>query len=125
MVIIQMIDGSKKTVTYPSITAAGAAFDVLSNAVATTIPGTATLISISPTSGAANGDVFVTITGTNFLPSAVITIGGIPLDPTNFVSGTILQGIFDQFSLGAGTYDVVYADAAGGSATLPAAYTVT
>lgn len=124
-VIIQMTDGSTKTVTYPTIAAAGAAFTMLSNAVATTIPGAATLISISPnTMAAGTGAIVLTISGTNFLPSAVITVGGASFAITS-INGTTIQGIFNEPTLTPASYDVVYNDAAGGSDTLAAAFTVT
>jgi len=73
----------------------------------TTVPATATLSTINPTSGTAAGGTAVTITGTNFTAGATVTIGGVPLTGITVVSSTSITGATAQSSTaGAATVTV-------------------
>ncbi len=117
----------QQSVPYPTAAAAGAALRTVTLATGSAIPGNAALVSIAPNSVAANADATLLITGTDLLPSASVVIGGYTILPGNlqYLNGTSIQIQWLNFTLTAGTYSVVYTDAAGGSSTLVGAFTIT
>ena len=127
--IVLQTTAGPQTLAFSSIAAAGSAFKTLNDGIASSVPGGATIVSISPNSIAAGDSGTLTLTGTNFLPSANITVGGLNITPAiTYLNGTTISIFWeseDGTFLGAGTYDVVYSDAAGGSATLHNGFTVT
>jgi len=74
-----------------------------------------TVLSISPSTGAINSNTSVTITGTNFISGATVTIGGVSLSNVSVVSGTSITGTIDANSLSTGTKDVVVTTSSGTS----------
>ncbi len=76
-----------------------------------------TVTGVSPTTGPSSGGTSVTITGTNFTPSATVKFGATPSPSVTFVSSTELIAISPA---GSGTVDVKVTTAGGTSATSPA-----
>jgi hypothetical protein len=77
--------------------------------------------SIDPTNGPAEGGTNVTITGTNFVNGATVTIGTQNCTNTNFVSSTSLTCTTAAHTQG--TYDVKVTNPDGQIGTLPNAFT--
>ncbi|HLK32503.1 MAG TPA: IPT/TIG domain-containing protein [Terriglobales bacterium] len=85
---------------------------------------TPTINSITPTSGITNGGTSVSISGSNFVAGAKVTIGGIPASNVQVASGgTSLTAFTPAGSVGAVDVVVTNPPPSGGSATLPAGYT--
>ena len=60
-----------------------------------------TIASVSPTSGTSLGGVVITVTGTNFLPGAAVTVGGTPATEVQVVSATQLTARTPAHAAGA------------------------
>ncbi len=76
-----------------------------------------TVTGVSPNTGPFSGGTSVTISGTNFTPSATVNFGGAPSPSVTFVSSTELIAISPA---GSGTVDVTVTTAAGTSTISPA-----
>jgi IPT/TIG domain len=79
-----------------------------------------TLSGITATSGAASGNVGVTLTGTNFTGTTGVTFGGAAATSVNVVNSTTVTAVTPAHAVGA--VDVVLTTP-GGSATLSGGYT--
>ncbi len=79
-----------------------------------------TLSAISPTAGALGGGTLVTLTGTNFLSGASVTIGAVNCIGVSVLSGTSATCTTGSHS--AGATNVVFSNADSQSATLVAGY---
>ena len=74
---------------------------------------------VSPLTGQTGQTVNLTVTGTNFVPAAVITFGGIAI-PTTFVSDNTLTGAVTLSSIGFVNVGITNPPAAGGASnTVP------
>ncbi len=82
-----------------------------------------TLTSVDPATGGTNGGTTVTLTGTDFLAGASVTIGGRAATGVTRVNATTTTAVTPWGVVGAA--DIVYTAADGQSATLPAAFTYT
>lgn len=80
-----------------------------------------TVTGIDPAKGSTNGGTSVTITGTNFVAGATVTIGGAPATTANVASATSITCTTPAGT--AGAVDVVVKNADKQTATLPAAFT--
>ena len=80
-----------------------------------------TVTAISPTSGTANGGTAVTITGTNFVSGASVSLGGTAATKVNVVSSTSITATTPAHS--AGAVNVVVTNSNGESGTLTNGYT--
>jgi hypothetical protein len=83
-----------------------------------------TIISILPTSGPEAGGTLVTITGTNFLPGAAVSFGGVDATGVTVVSSTQI-GAVTPAQQSAGPVAVVVTNPDGHPATLPGGFTYT
>lgn len=79
-----------------------------------------TVLSISPTAGLTAGGTPVTITGTDFITGATVTIGGVSATSVVFVSSTTLTAVTPA---GTGTVDVVVTNPDAQFSTLVSAFT--
>lgn len=77
-----------------------------------------TVTALSVTSGPANASRAVTITGTNFTPTATVSVGGTAATGVSYVSATQLSATLPAKA--AGTYDVLVTTGSVTSATGPA-----
>jgi hypothetical protein len=80
-----------------------------------------TLASVLPQSGSTIGNTRLQVQGTNFITGTTVTVGGVSLRDLNLVNDHVLTGITGPHA--SGSVDVVVTTAAGGSATLPMAFT--
>jgi hypothetical protein len=80
-----------------------------------------TVTSIAPTSGPIAGGTSVTITGTNFVAGATVTIGGTPATGVTVVNVTTITATTPAHATGA--VDVIVANADGQSGTLTGGFT--
>jgi hypothetical protein len=105
------------------VVTSGSQSATLANAFTYTAPATPgpTLTSVSPTSGPIQGGNTITMTGTNFVSGATITIGGTPMTGVTFVSATQLRATAPWGSAGQKT--IVVTNPNGQTATLTNAYT--
>jgi outer membrane protein OmpA-like peptidoglycan-associated protein len=85
------------------------------------VSGPPTVTSISPTSGTTAGGTSVTITGTNFISGATVTIGGSSCTSVVVVSSTSITCITPSGT--AGSQDVVVATGVSPNATLAGGFT--
>ena len=85
------------------------------------VSGPPTVTSISPTSGTTAGGTSVTITGTNFIAGATVTIGGSSCTSVVIVSSTSITCITPSGT--AGAQDVVVATGVSPNATLTGGFT--
>ena len=76
---------------------------------------------ISPTSGDTGAGQAVTITGSNFVTGATVTIGGVACTSVVVVSSTEITAVAPTHAVGA--VDVVVTNSSGHTGTLPAGYT--
>jgi Domain of unknown function (DUF1929)/IPT/TIG domain/Glyoxal oxidase N-terminus len=95
-----------------------AAFVLLNSAGSAPAP---TVASVSPNSGAIGGGTGITITGTNFLAGAVVTVGGTAATGITVVSSTSIRATTPAHS--AGGASVVVTNTDGQSGTLSNGYT--
>jgi hypothetical protein len=86
-------------------------------------PSPPTVTSISPNSGTSGGGTSVTITGTNFLAGAAVTIGGTAATSVNVVSATLITATTPAHA--AGAVNVVVTNSNGLSGTLTSGFTYT
>ena len=87
-------------------------------------PGPApTVSSISPNSGSTSGGTAVTITGTNFLAGATVSIGGAAATGVNVTSSTTINAVTPAHA--AGTVSVTVTNTDGQSGTLANSFTYT
>ena len=93
----------------------------LPNGYSYVTPGPATLSSIAPVSGSATGSDSVTISGTNFLPGAAVTLGGSSTTGVVVASPTTITALTPAHA--AGVVDLVVTNPSNAPATLPAAFT--
>jgi hypothetical protein len=123
--ILNFDDGTTLPIDYDSQADAFYAKGLLETVVLSSTASGPTLISVSPSSVVSGvGLTVFTITGTNFIASAVISVSGSGAFPTTFISSTTLQITINV--IGApGSYDVDYADGAGGTAHLANGITLT
>ena len=82
-----------------------------------------TATSVSPTSGPTTGGTVITVTGTNFVSGATITVGGTPATGVTFVSATQLRA--NTPAKAAGGYAVQVVNPNGQSANTPTGFTYT
>ena len=82
-----------------------------------------TVLSVSPTSGSANGGTAVSITGTNFASGDSVTFGGTAATNVTVVSGTSITATTPAHA--AGAVNVVVTNSSGQSGTLANGYTYT
>ncbi|NLH50067.1 MAG: hypothetical protein GX444_15925 [Myxococcales bacterium] len=86
-------------------------------------PNNLTVTAIDPNQGLDNVPVAVTITGTNFVAGATVSIGATSVESVSVVSGTTITGTV-PLGITPGTYDVEVTNSGGGTAKLIAGYTV-
>ena len=87
-------------------------------------PGAApTVSSISPNNGSTSGGTPVTITGTNFVSGASVTIGGASATNVNVTSSTTITALTPAHAAGTVTVTVTNTDAQSGSLTNAFTYT--
>jgi hypothetical protein len=126
---VTVVNQTTITATTPAH-AAGAVDVVVTNAGAT--PGTltggftytvpvATITSITPTGGSTVGGTPFTVTGTNFVSGASVTIGGVAATSVVVVSGTSITGVTGAHA--AGAVDVLVTNAGGTPATKAGGFT--
>jgi len=86
-------------------------------------PVSPTVVSVEPGSGPARGGSVVVLTGSGFVPGAVVTFGGVPGTDVAVLDSiaTLLRVVAPSHP--AGTVDVVVTNPDGRSATLPVSYT--
>lgn len=119
------------TVTTPSASSAGAVdvvvmnpdFQTATRASGYTYSAAAappTVTTINPDNGSTAGGTSVTITGTGFVASPIVTIGGVAATAVTFVSPTTLTATTGAHVTG--TYDVVVTNPGGLSGTIAAGY---
>jgi hypothetical protein len=82
-----------------------------------------TVTAIAPPSGSVNGGTAVTISGTNFVSGASVTLGGTAATNVSVVSGTSITATTPAHA--AGAVNVVVANSSGQSGTLTNGYTYT
>lgn len=80
-----------------------------------TYQGAPTVGSISPAVGASAGGTLVTITGTNFLSGATVTVAGTACTSVNVASATTLTCLTGAHAAGSGVIAVTNADGQSGS----------
>jgi hypothetical protein len=80
-----------------------------------------TITNVSPASGTVLGRTLITVTGTRFDPSTVVTVGGRPLDAPVFVGSTTIRGRTPA-AAAPGAVAVAASGASGASAPLAAGY---
>jgi hypothetical protein len=83
--------------------------------------GAPTVTSISPNTGSTAGGTSVTITGTNFVVGATVSIGGAPATNVTVSNSTSITAVTPAHS--AGTVVVVVSNPDGQSGTLPGGFT--
>jgi len=86
-------------------------------------PPPPTLSSVSPTSGPIAGGTTLTLTGTQFVAGATVTVGGIAATSVNVTSSTSITATAPAHT--AGAVNVVVTNPDGGSVTLNNGYTYT
>jgi len=84
-------------------------------------PPSPTIASVAPASGPAVGGTAVTITGTNFVSGASVTLGGTPATGVVVVSSTSIQATTPAHA--AGVVDVAVTLPSSQTSTLPGAFT--
>ncbi len=84
-------------------------------------PPAPTVSSVAPTSGVTTGGTALTITGTNFIAGATVTLGGTPATSLTVVNSTTITATTPAHAAGAATVVVTNPDAQSGS--LPNAFT--
>jgi hypothetical protein len=130
---VVVVTDSLITATIPAGTAAGT-YDVtlitealeqasLASAFTVINPASVTVAAIDPNQGLDDVPVAVTITGTNFVTGATVSLGANQLEQASVVSATTIEATV-QPGITPGVYDVIVANTSGGSATLVAGYTV-
>ncbi|MEI6274226.1 MAG: IPT/TIG domain-containing protein, partial [Phycisphaerae bacterium] len=93
---------------------------LFSNIVTGSIPGAPTITTVSPTSGSAGGGTLITITGTNFIAGATVTVGGAAATSVVVVSATSITAQTPAGTTGAQDVTVT---TGGGNVTAPGAFT--
>lgn len=83
-----------------------------------------TISTITPNSGSMVGGTSVTVNGTNFTPSTILTIGGIAATSVNVTNATSLTALIPTYVSGSLVKDVVVSNSVN-SATLSNGYTYT
>ncbi len=83
-------------------------------------PSAPSIASVSPPSGPARGGATIVVAGSDFLPGATVTFGGVPAATVTFVDSTRLEVVSPAHA--SGTVDVVVTNPDGRSATVSAAY---
>jgi hypothetical protein len=128
---VSVVNATTITATVPAMLTAGA-YDVsvtnvggsagtASNGFAVTVL-TPTVTGVSPGSGFRHQNVVMTITGTNFVNGATVTVGGTAATSVTFGSATQIQATLPTgLPLGANT--VVVTNPGGGTASAAGAYT--
>ncbi|HYE87363.1 MAG TPA: S8 family serine peptidase [Vicinamibacterales bacterium] len=86
----------------------------------TAVATTASVSSLSPTTGSARGGTLVTLIGTNFANGATVAFGGASV-ASHFVSSTVITAITPSHA--AGVVDVAVTNPGASTATLNAAFT--
>ncbi|HEX7774368.1 MAG TPA: Ig-like domain-containing protein, partial [Pyrinomonadaceae bacterium] len=89
----------------------------------TQAPPSPTLSSVSPTSGPISGGTVLTLTGSQFVAGATVTVGGVAATSVNVTSSTSITATAPAHT--AGVVSVVVTNPDGGNATLNNAYTYT
>jgi hypothetical protein len=85
-------------------------------ATTVTLNAAPTVTSVSPDRASLSGGIQVTVTGTNFMSGATVTVGGVAATSVNVVSPTSITAYVPAAPNGiAGTYDVIVTDADGTS----------
>jgi hypothetical protein len=84
-----------------------------------------TVTLVSPTSGPAAGGTAVTVTGTNFVAGATLTLGGVPATGVTFVSSTSITATTGAHAAGAVNVVVTNPDTQSGTRTNGFTYTST
>jgi hypothetical protein len=84
-----------------------------------------TLSSVAPTTGANTGGNTITLTGTNFVFGATVTVGGSTAGSVNVVSGTSITCVVPNLSTVAGPVAVVVTNPDNQTASLGAGYSLT
>ncbi|MFY9558131.1 MAG: IPT/TIG domain-containing protein, partial [Blastocatellia bacterium] len=79
--------------------------------------GPPTITSISPTSGSTAGGTSVTITGTNFVTGATVTLGGSPATNVNVTNSTSMTAVAPAHAAGTVSVTVTNPDAQSGTLT--------
>ena len=82
---------------------------------------TPTVSAVSPTSGPAGGGTGLTLTGSGFISSTTVTVGGSPCTNVQFVSASSLTCISPAHSVG--IVDIIVSNSSTLSATLSAGFT--
>src|SRR5207253_1361021 len=82
-----------------------------------------TITAISPNNGTTNGGTSVTISGTNFVSGATVSLGGVAATSVNVASASSITATTPSHA--AGTVDVVVTNPDGQVATLTGGYTCT
>ena len=87
----------------------------------TYLAATPTVTSVSPASGSSAGGTTITITGTNFLSGAAVTLGGVAASSVNVVSSSQITAVTPVHV--AGTVAVQVTNGDGQSAPTPGSFT--
>jgi hypothetical protein len=98
-------------------------FDTAVNGLTITSAAPPVADSIGPDSAMVGSSVFVTLSGSNFQPGAMATIGGIALGNLVVVNDSTITGDSPS-SLSAGTYNIVVTNPDGQFDQLPGAFTI-
>ena len=84
------------------------------------------ITSISPATLPANDDYSLQIAGVGLAAGFTLTIGGWDVTGISTLASSVLITVaWEAFTLGSGTYDVVYTPASGPASTLTGAFTIT